>query len=55
MSEQTLKDQVLAKQEEFNLAVAAARDSGVIVDLWIQGTGPTQVGPSVVALDFGTP
>jgi hypothetical protein len=55
MSEQTLKDQVLAKQAEFNQAIAAARDAGVAVNLWIQGTGPTHTGPSTVALDFGNP
>lgn len=53
MTDQQLKDAVLQAQQDFNDKVAAARAGGVTVNLWIVGTGPTQTGPSQLALDFG--
>lgn len=53
MTEQQLKDAVLAAQQALIDAVAAARAGGVTVNLWVDGTGPTKVGPSEVGLDFG--
>ena len=53
MTEQELKDAVTAAQQAFAAAVAAARAGGVTVNLWVDGTGPTNTGPSQVGLDFG--
>jgi len=52
MTEQELKDAVVEANEALALAIAAARDAGIIVNLWVAGTGPTSTGPSEVGLDF---
>lgn len=53
MTEQEHKDTVNAALAALNNAIAAARTDEVTVNLWVTGTGPTNVGPSEFALDFG--
>lgn len=53
MTPQELKEAVLLAKQQFNDSVIAARDGGVVVNLWIAGTGPTHTGPSYLDLDFG--
>ena len=53
MTEQQLKDAVLAAQQSFNDAVADARQANVTVNLWISGQGPAALEPSKLELDFG--
>jgi DNA-binding protein YbaB len=53
MTQQQLKDAVLQAQQEFNAKVFDARNGGVIVNLWVAGTGPEIPSPSELQLDFG--
>jgi hypothetical protein len=53
MTEQELKDAVTAAQQALAEAIAAARAGNVVVNLWVTGTGPTNIGPSEVGLEFG--
>jgi hypothetical protein len=53
MTDQQLKDNVLAAQQALTDAIAAARQASIIVNLWVYGTGPTQTGSSQVGLEFG--
>jgi hypothetical protein len=53
MTEQERKDAVIAAQQALADAIATARDNGIVVNLWVSGTGPTNTGPSEVGLDFG--
>lgn len=53
MTDQQLKDNVLAAQQQLTDAIAAARQEGIVVNLWIYGSGSTGTGPSEVGLDFG--
>lgn len=53
MAEQELKDAVTTAQQALADAIAAARAGGVVVHLWVNGTGPTNTGPSEIGLDFG--
>jgi len=48
-----LKDAVRQTHEAFEAAINAARDGGIVVNLWVYGTGPTKTGPSHVGFDFG--
>jgi len=51
--QQQLKDAVLQAQQEFNAKVNDARDKGVIVNLWVAGSGPEIPSPSELQLNFG--
>jgi hypothetical protein len=53
MTQQQLKDAVLQAQQAFNAKVSDARSGGVIVNLWVAGSGPEIPSPSEVQLDFG--
>ena len=53
MTAQELKDAVTAAQQALADAIAAAREGGVTVNLWVTGSGPTGTGLSQVGLDFG--
>jgi hypothetical protein len=48
-----LKDAVRQAHEQFEAAITAAREGGIVVNLWIYGSGPTGTGPSHVGFDFG--
>lgn len=53
MSNEELKQAVLQANEQLKAAIAAAREAGITVNLWVAGTGPTGTGKSAVNLDFG--
>jgi len=48
-----LKDAVRQSHEQLEAAITAAREGGIVVNLWIYGSGPTNTGPSRVGLEFG--
>lgn len=55
MTDQQLKEAVLQAQQEFNAKVLDARNGGVTVNLWIDGSGPEIPSPSELKLDFVSP
>lgn len=45
-------EQIKELQRQLNEAIAAARTSGLTVDIWVSGQGPANTKPSTIELDI---